>query len=569
MDLLKPVTKLPTITIAFDYARLSRDRGKKSENISIQHRESRYFIEDQGWQHGGSRDDDDITASEFGTKTRDGYLALIQDIKNVPDQLDAEIRVVIVVTEMPRLYRQLEELLDLIKLCESIKLTGIWTTDGEGYDLSTPEGYHRAVGAVNNARLESKRASKRQLRKKKAQAAQGKYMGGQRRYGFEGAIKDEHGNIVNRDRINVAEVPEEIVHWVDWFNRLIAGEPQMSIVRDSNKRGIPSPQGCKWTVGNFRRLMTKEAYVIFDADGHSEDCPCLENPEGNGTLVHKSSNSRHRARWRGLITREQYELLLAAFQSTAQGHDHGMVHGRKYLLSGVAVCGGEYQGKPCGAAMYGNGRQLDNGEYQRRYRCRGIDGHGQHIACGRVFRDAIALEAFVTDEVLKRLDTPELARALAPTGDEDQAEALTRKIITQRKRRDLIKRQYARGDIDSLEDYKFMRAEADNAIEELEAARAKLRNTRAVNLLPADGNIREAWDKADITWRRAVTQLVVVRVIVKPGSPGGQLYKGRRFNPDDVVIEYHVLDDTAVAALSTLIKGMLPTAQRSSFALTA
>src|SRR5487761_1131405 len=136
MDQLGITQRLPITTIALDYARLSRDRKKLSENVGIQHRENRYFIEDQGWQHGGSRDDDDITASEFGTKVREGYQALIQDIKNVPDRLDAEIKVVIVVTEMPRLYRQLEELLDLIKLCESTKLKGIWTTDGEGYDLS-------------------------------------------------------------------------------------------------------------------------------------------------------------------------------------------------------------------------------------------------------------------------------------------------------------------------------------------------------------------------------------------------------------------------------------------------
>ena len=565
MDQLTTDIKLPIVTIAFDYARLSRDRKRLSENVNIQHRESRYFIEDQGWQHGGSRDDDDITASEFGTKVREGYLALIQDIKNVPDHDHAEVRVVIVVTEMPRLYRQLEELLDLIKLCESTKLKGIWTTDGEGYDLSTPEGYHRAVGAVNNARLESKRASKRQLRKKKVQASQGKYMGGQRRYGYVGPRRDEYGNIINRDAINIDEVPEEINHLLDWHRRIIAGEPQSSIVRDNNKRTILTPQGAKWRVSNFARLVLNESYVIFEDDGHPSDCPCLENPAGNGTLVHPSSNSKHRARWRGLITRQEHQLLAASLKSDVQYQDHGKVHGRTYLLSGITVCGGEYEGNPCGAPMYGNGRKLDNGKYQRRYVCKSHNGHLERVACGRVFRDAEALEMFVRDTVLDRLDTPELARALADDDGADQTEELTRRILAQRKRRDLIKRQYARGDIETLDEYKAMRAEADNAIEELEAARAKLRSVRAVNLLPADGKLLEAWENADVTWRRKVVQLVIKRIVVRPGVPGANVYKGRRFNPDDVIIEFNLCDDTVVTQLYTLLQS----AHRSNLVLAA
>ncbi len=536
MDRLASATKLQTITIALDYARLSKDRKKLSENVGIQHRENKYFIEDQGWEHGGPFEDNDISASSYGHKVREDYLRMVEVIKNWPDRDEAEIKLVIVVTEMPRLYRQVEELLPLIKMAESTKLSGIWTTDGEGYDLSTPEGIHRAIGAVNNAMLESNRASKRQLRKKKAQVEQGKYIGGQRRYGFEGPVKDKYGNIINRDCINVAEVPDELAHWHDWFDRLIAGESQMSIVRDNNKRGTPSPKGGKWTVGNFKRLMTQEAYVIFDAEGHPEDCPCLQNTEGNGTLYHKTSGTRHRARWRGLITKQQHELLLSSFAGHAQHWDHGLIRGRRYVLSGLIYCGGTYQGKPCGAAMYGNGRKLDNGKYQTRYKCKSYNNHGEIVACGKVFRGAEPLDLLVTEAVLYRLDTPEVARMLAPKEETDRAEEITKKIIAQRKRRDLIKKQYARGEIDSLEDYKFMRSEADDAIEELQAELGKLRAGRAVKLLPADGHIREAWDNASIEWKRNVIQLVVEKIIVHPSTPGSCLWNGYRFKPEDIEI---------------------------------
>lgn len=537
MDSLKRTPRIPTITVALDYARLSRDRKKLSENVGIQHRENRYFIEDQGWEYGSRPyDDNDISASKFGKKTRDDYLAMVEAIKNWPDREDTLVKLVIVVTEMPRLYRQVEELLPLIKMAESTKLSGIWTTDGEGYDLSTPEGIHRAIGAVNNAMLESNRASKRQLRKKKAQVKQGKYIGGQRRYGFEGPIKDEHGNILNHERINVAEIPDEIKHWQDWFDRLLAGESQMSVVRDNNKRGIPSPKGGKWTVGNFKRLMCNEAYVIFDAEGHDEDCPCLLNDEGNGTLFHKTSGERHRGLWHGLITKQQHELLLSSFDTHGQHWDHGLVRGRQYLLSGLIFCGGTYHDKPCLAPMYGNGRKLENGTYQRRYKCKSTNNHAEIVACGKVFRGSEPLDLLVTEAVLYRLDTPEVARLLAPQEDTERAEEIARKIIAQRKRRDLIKKQYARGEIESLDEYKFMRSEADTAIEELQIELSKLKSVRAVKLLPGDGKIREAWDNASIEWRRSVIQLVVEKIIVHPSTPGSKLWNGYRFKPEDIEI---------------------------------
>lgn len=541
MDILTTKKKLPVITIGLDYERLSRDRKKLSENVDIQHRENAAFIEDQGWEYGGRYKDNDISASEFGTKTRDDYWRMITDIQSWPDREGYEIRLVIVVTEMPRLYRQLEELLELIKLSESTKLTGIWTTDGEGYDLSTPEGYHRAVGAVNNARLESKRASKRQLRKKKAQVTQGKYIGGQRRYGFEGAIKDEYGVITNREFINIREIPEEIARWYDWYNRILAGETQISIVRDNNDRGIPSPQGKQWTVGNFKRLMTQEAYVIFEPDeDHPDDCPCLNNPEGNGTLHHTTSGERHRAVWRGLLTRKERDVLDNILSAQSQKWNHGLVNGRQYLLSGLLYCGNTHEGKVCDRMLYGSARHLANGKPQRRYRCSPYDNHGKRIACGRLYRGTEPLDLLVTESVLFRLDSPEVAKLLSTEDDWQALDELSKKITVQRRRRDLITEQYARGEIDSLADYKKMQAAADAELAKLESQRAKLRTNRAARLLPANGLIREAWDNASLEWRRDVIRLVVEKIVVHPSKPTGPLWHGYRFNPDDIEIIWRV-----------------------------
>jgi site-specific DNA recombinase len=155
------------------YARLSKDRSGLSENVHIQLREGRAFVDESGGRVAVEFEDNDISASDYSTKSREDYDRLLAAIER------GEVEV-IVVTEMTRLYRRLEELLELIKMAERTRLRGIWTTDGTGYDLSTPEGIHAAIAAVNNARLESAKISKRLKRKKAARAQEGRFNGGGR-----------------------------------------------------------------------------------------------------------------------------------------------------------------------------------------------------------------------------------------------------------------------------------------------------------------------------------------------------------------------------------------------------
>lgn len=183
-----------------------------------------------------------------------------------------------------------------------------------------------------------------------------------------------------------------------------------------------------------------------------------------------------------------------------------------------------------------SGRTLESGKYQRRYCCKRYNNHLEVVACGRVFRDAKAVEAYVKEQVIYRLTTPEIAAALAPEEDSQRAEELTHKIIGLRKRRDLIKRQYARGDIDSLEDYKLMRNEVETVIDECQAELSKLRTTKAANLLPADGKIHEAFEDASVEWLSSIYDLLIDHVEVRPGHPGGHTWNGYRFNPDHITI---------------------------------
>ena len=84
---------------------------------------------------------------------------------------------------------------------------------------------------------------------------------------------------------------------------------------------------------------------------------------------------------------------------------------RRYLLSSRLRCG------LCGAVLKPARRKNRQGEYQRRYWCHKLPGVA---GCGRISIQAEPVEAFITDAVLWRLDSPELADALTGRAAADE-----------------------------------------------------------------------------------------------------------------------------------------------------
>lgn len=526
------------------YARISQDDAGESENVHIQLREGEEYVEDNDGTVSLRFKDNDISASKFSKKPRPDYNRLLAAIER--GQVE-----VIVVTEMTRLYRRLEELLDLIRMAERTRLRGIWTTDGIGYDLGTPEGIHAAIAAVNNAMLESAKMSKRIKRKKKAHAKAGRPMGGPRAYGYEGPLLDEDKNLLNRRRVNVAVIEEEATVIQTCVARVIAGEHINTIVRDLNAHGIPSARGCQWSNANFRKCIVKLRYVIFDD----------HDPEQRGTAIYDSQEFQ--AVWRGFITREQHALMMARFaEMDAIRKNPNSVARRSYLLSGMVFC------DVCGRAMHGSSTWRDEGGKQRRYRCSRRDQHGNVVGCGKTYRAADPLEAFVTEEVLARLDVPEVAQALTEKPEDDEASAAVQRLANLRQHRSDVVAEYGRGE-HSKEDHKIMLAAADEAIELAEFEVAKHLDSQTANQLPAGQALRETWDKASNDWRASVVKLLVERVVVKPGRPGGHRYMGWYFNPEHVRIVWKPVGADMWLSAAALITTQRRTVLASTRPLTA
>jgi len=495
------------------YTRLSKDRTGLSENCAIQLRECRAYLHDQGWMEVLALEENDTRTSQYSTEPRPKYeQELIPAVKQ--DCVE-----VILVTEMPRLYRRMEELLELINLASTTSLLLIQTTDGIRYDLSTPEGRKAAMDAVSNAIYESAMLSRRLLRKKAIRASEGKYLGGYRAYGYEGPKYDDEGLLTNRGRINMVVIESEATVIKTCVQRLIGGEPITTVIRDLNANGIPSPAGRQWNIGNFKRTITRKRYVIFDNSDSGQ----------RGTLEYRGRE--YRAKWPGLITREQYELMMAQLNMRSQPWAHGLQNGRRYLLTGLIYC-------DCGNRMTGS-KRYDTG--QRRYRCNKFDNHGNTVGCGHLFRAAEPVDLLVTEKVFKVLDNSQVVQALARQDESEESSQLIDKLVRIQRHRQEIVAEYGRGE-HSKGDYKALLLAADEAIAATQAQLAKYTQARITDAIGNIDKLRETWESASIDWRRSVINLVIGKVVLHPmKSTGTALWHGFRFDPRSVEVVWRAI----------------------------
>jgi DNA invertase Pin-like site-specific DNA recombinase len=477
------------------YARLSEDEDGEGENVEIQKAECAEYAAEKAppWEVVGTFEDNDISASRYSTKPRPGYLALLASIR-------AGAVEAVLVTEMPRLYRRLEELLELIQLAETTPLRHIEAVDGGGYDLSTGEGIHNAVSAVNNAALESRKISDRAKRKKKAQARKGAFAGGARPYGYEAdgvTVREQEAAVIRR---TAAE--------------LLAGWGLRSLVAALNREGYRTAKGHQWRPLNLRRILLSRRIV--------------------GVRVH--NGAEYPAAWPAILDAETWERLYLLLTSGDRMKSAARKGGRSYLLTGMVFCGRCGGEGKTGAQMIGYGkRDARDPQPRRRYYCRSMDDRGNQVGCGKVARLAEPVEALVSDAVLDVLDSPRMAEVLGAAQGDEMAGLLSAYQDRKLKLDDLVA-DYASGLL-NREQLAQAKTIVEDAMEDLRRRMDKLSSGRTLAALPVGRTIREAWAVADLEWRRTLVGLVVERVVIHPGKPGP-----RRWPADD---DQELLERTA------------------------
>jgi site-specific DNA recombinase len=421
-------------------------------------------------------------------RPRPGYQTLLTAIRT--NQAEA-----VLITEMARLYRRPDELLDLIKLAEQTSLKHIITIDEAGYDLSTGQGIHNAASAVSGAMLESRRTSNRMKRKIRAKARDGAGHGGRRPYGYElgwMALRKEEA---------------EVVRWM--VKRVIAGETINGVVKQLNEEGIPTATGKMWHHTLVRQILTR--------------------PRIAGIRSHNGST--YKGAFPAIITVGEWELLQLSLAKLRRTHTGGVQQGRKYLLTGLVYCG------KCGQPMMGGAHHGSREARSKpRYRCEKRVGINP-LRCGKVIRLAEPVDLLVTEAALHALDSMDHGHPFRRHAEPDTKPLLEQYQRLQRRKRDLVD-DYASGLLTRAE-LTQAKETVEGQIEQVQNQLVQLQPQRASEVIPEGQTVREAWEKGSLAWRRAILRTLIDRVVIKPATSSYSFYHGYRFSPKSIEIQWN------------------------------
>ena len=450
------------------YTRISEDREAEGLGVKRQLKDCEALATGRGWEIAERYSDNDISA--YSGKPRPAYRRMLADITAA--HIDA-----VVVWHQDRLVRQPRELEEFFDVCDRAGVTALASVSGD-VDLGTDDGRLKAriMGAVSRNASD---AASRRLRRKALDIATngGVAGGGTRAFGFEA------------DRVTIRPDEGEIIR--ELAGRLLAGDTLRSLAVDLNARGITTPTGGRWTPTPLRRML-RSARISGQR-------------EHRGEIVAT-------AQWPAIIAPEQTTRIRALFDDPSRQATRAV---RRYVLKGLLRCG------ECGAVLVS--RPRDDGS--RRYVCaRGP----QYDGCGRCSALAEPLEEFVTEAVLWRLDTPELAATMrgqredAPDEWQQQADEITERL-------DELAKAYAAGAI-AMREWMAAREPLQRRLED---ARRKINRDASSSVLAPyagrGGVLRDQWPALNIERRHAVIAAVLAHVVVRPGRRGFNRFDPQRF----------------------------------------
>ncbi|WP_341230106.1 recombinase family protein [Nocardioides salarius] len=452
---------MSTPTAAAVYTRISADIEGLGLGVARQREDCEKLAAHLGWPVARVYSDNDVSA--YSGKTRPEYQQMLEDLRN--GEVDA-----VIVYHPDRLTRRPLELEQFIQALDAAKVRHVKFVSGDA-DFTTGDGLLvlRMLSAV--AAAESASKSRRVKRKQEQNAAAGlPHRGSTRPFGYE----PDHITI----REDEAQVYRRLVE------RFLAGESYRSLAAWLDSEQVPTVRGGGWMSTTVRGL--------------------LINPRYAGLLV------RHQqvvglGVWEGIISEDQHRQVLAKI---AERSSSGRRAPQRYLLSGLCRCG------RCGGKLFSAAR----GE-TRRYECRkGPD----HKGCGGLTVTALRVELLVVDQVLYRLDTPELADTLAGRASADAQAAEWSRVVDQATvQLEELAAAYGQGQIMMGE---WMVAKKPITAR-LEQAQRQLANathsTALLGLVGNGGELRGSWGDLNLDRQHRIIEALVDHVEIAPHtSPG-------------------------------------------------
>lgn len=453
------------------YARISSDPSGTALGVERQLEDCRRLARERGWRVADEYVDNDLSA--YKATTRPEYERMLAD-------LEAGARDAVIVYNMDRLTRQPIQLEQFAALCERVGVRQVATVTAD-VDLGTDDGLFMARVFAAFAAKESGRRSDRIKRKHLQLADLGLPNGGSvRPYGYAS------------DRVTVVESEAELIRTL--VARLLAGESLRSLAAWLNSEGVPPVTGGEWRTPTLRNMLSSGRIAGLR--------------EHHGEVVGD-------AVWDAIITPAQRDQVIAVI---AAKKISGRRAPRRYLLSGMLRCG------KCGNGLFSSPR----GD-RRRYVCLNGPDHG---GCGRLTVVAVPVEELIAEAVLWRLDTPELADALAGRASRDDRQAaLVSELDQDRTQLVELSGLYAARSITAAE-WIAARTPIERRIRDTESQLARLSGSGALAGLVGNGHdLRARWADLNLERQAAIVAAVLDFATIAPGVSGARALDPDRVQP--------------------------------------
>lgn len=464
------------------YARISQDREGAGLGVKRQVADCRALSESLGGTVVAVHSDNDTSAYLTRRKPRPGYRALLDDVR--AGRVDR-----VFVWHNDRLHRSPAELEEWIEACEARKVP-THTVKAGLVDLSTPSGRMtaRTLGAV--ARFESEHKGERVRAARQQAAAEGRYQGGKRPFGFE----DDGTAHRASEAQAIARATEDI----------LGGLGLRAVARRWNSEGLRTTfEAQAWTSKTVRDVLIRPRNAGIST--------YLGEEVGRGV-------------WEPIVPEERWRALVALV--TDPGRRTAPQDNRvRWLGSGLYVCG------TCGSTRM---RASTSGQREAAYRCQTRDTTprtGPHVT-----RKAAPLDAFVEEVIVARLSQPDAVELLrAEPAEAVDTAPLHVEAVEIEQRLAQLSEAFADGGITVAQ----LRSGTDRLRARLDEVHAELAAATAVDPLAGlrdTPDVAEAWAGFDLSRKRAVLDALAT-VTILPSSRRWSK-DAPRFDPASVGIEW-------------------------------
>ena len=444
------------------YLRQSSDPNNDQLGIGRQRQDCIKLCETKGWPWAEYRDNDTSASSR---KPRKAYQEMLTDIRN--GAISA-----VVVWDLDRLHRLPRELETFIDLADEKHLS-LATVTGD-VNLATDNGrlIARIKGAV--ARAETERKVARMTRRYQQDRENGQPYGPARAFGYTRDHK--------LDKAAAAAVRQA-------YRDILAGQSLYGIAKDWNAAGFTSARGKAWTQTGVRAVLLNPRNTGYVSLA--------------GEFIRDDKGKEIKAKWPAIIDRDIYDTVRAIL--TDPERTITRTTGRKYLMSGLAICG--KCGKTLGSAMPSKRGQ------QPRYHCK---------HCRGVARKIETVDDYVLRIVAERLSRKDAADLLERK-DRPDLPALRAKANALRADQDAMALAHSRGDVTLSQLITFNKS-VDNQLADISALQLDATKARVFDgvIAPDTADVRSRLEALPLDRQRAVIDTLLTLTVL-PGQARGKL----------------------------------------------